>query len=319
VAERVVHTLPLDTYRDLYRATYRPWAAVVAVHLPLIATTAVLVAAGWTIAMQPRSARPTRGSLHADLVDPLESARADLAAWLGDPALELEFADEHGRWIRSSGPEASSRYDRASTVVTRSGRPVGLLVHDVALCGAPHALATAAALAGLALDANRYVAVSEARLADTARLSERLLTADAAMRSELQAELAHGPVQRLRSCADAVLSPGPLDDVVAGLRLVTSELRELSHGLYPPELIEGGLRAVLADRRGVPQRPLPEAVQITAYLLAVDDLASWFDDRGTVLRVHRTRPVADPSLLDRIEVLGGTVAGSTIELPVGAP
>ena len=118
------------------------------------------------------------------------------------PRLQLAFADGTGRWIAPSGEVHLDDlpYDRAITFVTRDGRPIGVLDHDIALSTAPDTLHTAAALAGLAFDANRLLAVSEGRLAETRRLGERLLGADIAMRAEMEELLDEGPIARLRAC-----------------------------------------------------------------------------------------------------------------------
>ena len=100
------------------------------------------------------------------------------------------------------------------------------------------------------------------------------------------------------------------------IRQATAEVRELSHGLYPPELIEGGLGAVVGDRRGAPRRRLPAAVEVTAFRLVTDDPAGWFEDQGTVLRVHVRRSTIDRTVLDRIDVLGGTVSHDVVDIPL---
>jgi hypothetical protein len=320
LAERVVPLLPVATFRDLGRGTYRPWAMVVGVHVPLVTCGALLVVMGWLVAVRPRvSALPT-GVLMLRDQDPVAMLRDDLAAWLGDPSLQLAFADGAGGWVAPTGDVCvdTSRYDRAATIVTRDEQPVGLLVHDVALASAPDAVATAAALAGLAFDANRLVAVSEGGLVEAHRLSDRLLRADATTRAEVLALLEDGPLARLRASADAVSFGALLPDVLLQLRLATSEVRWLSHGVHPPELADGGLRAALPFRPGVPERRLPPAVEITAFLLAHDDADASFEDRGTTLRVHRASGTLPPGTADRVAVLGGTVAGRVIDLPVPA-
>jgi|GEM_PF-6280564 hypothetical protein len=313
--ERAVHVLPVDSYRDGYVGSYRPWAMLLAVNLPLLATGALLVTVGWMLGVRPHTERLTSGRLVVRRRDPVAMLQADLAAWLGDPSLTIAYAG-------TTGPEAMNRsggrYDRATTAILRDGEPLALMCHDVALTRAPDALATAAALAGVAMDANRYVALSEARLAEARHLGERLLDADATTRAEVQAALEAGPIALLRHAADAVMLGAPLDGVVADLRRATSEVRVLSHGLYPPELIDGGLAAALPDRAGAPTRRLPAAVEVTAFLAAADDPRSSFENRGTMLRVNRTVALTDRAVLDRIGVLGGRVDGTAVELPVGA-
>ena len=158
--------------------------------------------------------------------------------------------------------------------------------------------------------------MSEGRLVEARRLGERLLGADTAMRAEMEELLDNGPIDRLRSCATDLLYGAPISSVVEPIRQATAEVRKLSHGLYPPELIEGGLGAVVGDRRGAPRRRLPAAVEVTAFRLVTDDPAGWFEDYGTVLRVHVRRETIRPTVLDRIDVLGGTVSNDFVDLPL---
>ncbi len=318
VIERVVHLAPLDTFRDPYFGTYRDWALVFVVHFPLIAAGAVIGAIGWSIAVRPHVERLPSGTFVLPDSDPVAMLRDDLADWVGDPTLQLAFADGTGRWIAPTGEVDLDdlRYDRATTIVTRGGRPIGVLDHDLGLTAAPDALHTAANLAGLAFDANQLLAVSEGRLAEARRLGERLLGADTAMRAEVEVLLDDGPIRRLRQCADDLNFGAPISSVVDSIRQATTEVRELSHGLYPPELIEEGLSAVVGDRRGAPRRRLPPAVEVTAFRLVSDDPTGWFEDHGTLLRVHVQRHTISPSVLDRIAVLGGTVMDGAVDLSI---
>jgi hypothetical protein len=309
--------LPLTTFRDLTGDTYKAWAMVVGVYIPLVAAGAVLAIIGWSLAVRPSEVAPPIGRLVLRERDPVQLLRDDMAAWLGDPTLELAFADPAGGWVSTKGVVSidGTRYDRATTVLTRDDADVGMLIHDVAVASAPEALATASALAGLALDANQLMAVSEGRLAEAHRTSAQLLLADSTTRSEVLAVVEEGPLTRLRRSADAIRFGAPLTDVLPELRLATSEVRELSHGILPPELATHGLRAALPTHRGVPQRRLPPAVEITVYLLARDDLGTEFNDRGAIVTVRCGDAPLSRSILDRIAVLGGTVDGHHIDLP----
>jgi hypothetical protein len=318
VIERAVHLLPFDAFHDPYLLTYKAWSFVIALALPLIAAGAVIGSIGWSMAVKPQVERLPSGTFVLPDSDPIAMLRNDLADWVGDPTLQLAFADGTGRWIAPSGEVHLDdlRYDRAITYVTREGRPIGVLDHDIALSTAPDALDTAAALAGMAFDANRLLAVSEGRLAEARRLGERLLGADTAMRVEMEQLLDDGPIARLQACADNLAYGAPIGSVVESIRQATAEVRELSHGLYPPELIEGGLGAVVGDRRGAPRRRLPSAVEVTAFRLVTDDSTGWFEDLGNVLRVHVQRRTISRMVLDRIDVLGGTVTDVVVDLPL---
>ncbi len=319
VIERAVHLLPFDAFHDPYLLTYESWSFVIALALPLIAAGAVIGSIGWSIAVKPQVERLPSGTFVLPDSDPIAMLRDDLADWVGDPTLQLAFADGTGRWIAPSGEVHLDdlRYDRADHVrhprgaTDRRARPrhraidgprrVGILLPPW-----PAWPSTRTSL----------LAVSEGRLAEARRLGERLLGADTAMRVEMEQLLDDGPIARLQACADNLAYGAPISSVVEPIRQATAEVRQLSHGLYPPELIEGGLGAVVGDRRGAPRRRLPSAVEVTAFRLVTDDPTGWFEDHDTVLRVHVQYRTIRRTVLDRIDVLGGTVTDDFVDLPL---
>jgi signal transduction histidine kinase len=313
--ERAVHTFPLDTFRDLYRDTYRPWAATTVVYLPLLATGALLVASAWTAFFTSAADRPNQRFAQRD---PIEALRDDLAGWTGDPSLRLAFADQDGLWLEAvdSVDASAGGYDRAVTVVRRNGQPIARLEHDIALSQAPEVLRTAAQLSGLAFDANRLLALADDQLRRARQLAERLLTADLDVRADVAATMDTGALRRVAAAADSVRDGDRLVDVADTLRDATTSVRLLARRLHPPELDDGGLLAVFPGRRGVPLRRLHSVIEVTAYQLSADDEKAWFQDDTTVIRVHRSTPLQDAALLDRIDALGGRVESDG---PTGGP
>jgi hypothetical protein len=315
------HLLALKDFRDLYRGTYQPWSLVLTQYLPLFMTGALLVAQGWTLAVRPVMKRAESTHDQRD-TDPLVALRDDLAAWTADPTLRLEYAAAEG-WIADpTAPlAATDRYDTSTTIVLRDGQLVGRIEHDIALSDCPDVLRTAAELAGLAFDANHFMAASEERLRQVRALGERLLTADLDTRRSLAITLEAGPLTQLRHAAEVLRCGASLDEVAATIRSACGEVRLLSHGLYPSDLEAGGLSAVLPNR-GVPRRRLDPPAEVTAFLLAHDDPEAWFEDRGSTLVVHRRRDLPS-QLRDRISVLDGWIAAGndpqegwvTVELP----
>ena len=124
VVERAVHLMPLDSFHDPYLDTYRPWSFVIALAVPLIAAGAVIGSIGWSIAVKPHVERLPSGTFVLPDSDPIAMLRNDLADWVGDPTLQLAFADGTGRWIAPSGEVHLDDlpYDRAITFVTRDGK-----------------------------------------------------------------------------------------------------------------------------------------------------------------------------------------------------
>jgi PAS domain S-box-containing protein len=202
------------------------------------------------------------------------------------------------------------------------------------------AIANAETGAQLAASRARIVATAD----DTRRRIERDLH-DGAQQQLVTLALA------LRGIEAAVpLEPHELREkvsqVVEGLASVLGELREMSHGIHPAVLSEGGLGPALrtlARRSVVPveldirgERRLPEQVEVAAYYVVSEALANaakYAQASGvevdvatedTVIRLSiRDDGVggADPALgsgliglHDRVEALGGTI---TIASPAG--
>jgi signal transduction histidine kinase len=167
------------------------------------------------------------------------------------------------------------------------------------------------------------------------RLAARLAEADAADRSDLRAELSR---------------------IAAGLADAVAELRELSRGIHPAALSEGGLGPALrtlARRCAVPvdldvttAARFPEPVEIAAYYVASEALANAMKHAqashieislaardGRLLLSVRDDGVggADPAvgsglvgLTDRVEALGGSIqlrsaAGAGTRITVDLP
>ena len=195
------------------------------------------------------------------------------------------------------------------------------------------------------------IANAENRAELTASRARIVATADATRR-RIERDLHDGAQQQLVSlalelrAAEAAL-PSELTDqraelsrVVEGLTAVLDELREISSGIHPAILSEGGLAPALktlARRSPIPvqldvrvEGRLPESVEVAAYYVVAEMLTNaakhahassvQVDVAGAdgVLRVSvRDDGVggADPArgsglvgLRDRVEALGGTIA-----------
>jgi signal transduction histidine kinase len=139
---------------------------------------------------------------------------------------------------------------------------------------------------------------------------------------------------------------GELDKLVAGLSGAVEELRELSRGIHPAILSEGGLGPALkalARRSAVPvhvevpmEGRLPEPVEVAAYYVVSEALANAAKHSGASA-VHVEARTADGrlhllvrddgaggaelgrgsglvGLTDRVQALGGTI---TVRSPAG--
>jgi signal transduction histidine kinase len=179
----------------------------------------------------------------------------------------------------------------------------------------------------------------------------RLVLATDRTRRQLERDLHDGVQQRLVSLAldvrriEGHVPPGldelrrDLAEVVAGLNETVDEVRELSRGVHPAMLTEGGLRPALralARRTAVPVRldvqpdgRQPEPVEVAAYYVVAEALTNVTKyaratavDVGVCVRRNCLQLTvrddgvggADPKrgtgltgLADRVEALGGTL------------
>jgi signal transduction histidine kinase len=201
------------------------------------------------------------------------------------------------------------------------------------------------------VDFNDLVATAVANAASRAELAAsraRIVATADETRRRIERDLHDGAQQRLVTLSlalrsfDATLPPGEeeiLAQVAEGLVEVIGQLRELSQGLHPAILSEGGLGPALrtlARRSPVPveleiqgERRLPEQVEVAAYYVVSEALANAAEhaqasvvhvalaaEDGRVALSIRDDGVggADPEqgsgligLRDRIEAVGGTI------------
>ena len=292
---------------------------------------------------------------HADL-------REALARTLGDPSLELAFwfpaehcyVDGEGTPVRLPEGDGSRR----ATLVERDGQPIAALLHDPFLDDNAELVQSVCAAASLALENERLQAELRARLVDLQASRARLVGATDAERRRIERDLHDGTQQRLVSIA---MSLGLLESKLPAqegearpllretrraLTLALEELRELTHGINPPLLVERGLAAALDElcrRAALPThvrldlaRRLPDEAESAAYFVASEALTNAAKHSHArevrVVAVYAagtlTVEVADDGiggagaaggsglrgLADRVEALGGSF---TVSSPPG--
>jgi signal transduction histidine kinase len=304
----------------------------------------------------------------AGLVVELGTPRGDtdlrlaLARTLGDPSLELAFwfpaeqcyVDGDGAPVQLPEDDAA----RSATFVARDGQPIAALLHDSALDDNAELVQSVCAAASLALENERLQAELRARLVDLQASRARLVGATDAERRRIERDLHDGTQQRLVSIAmslgllESKLAPGEeearplLHETREALTLALAELRELTHGISPPLLIEQGLSAALDDvcrRAALPvqlrlqvDRRLPDEIESAAYFVVSEALTNAAKhSHGSEVRVvaacagqRLTVEVTDDGiggagtaggsglrgLADRVEALGGRF---TVSSPPG--
>ncbi|TCC44987.1 HAMP domain-containing protein [Kribbella capetownensis] len=205
---------------------------------------------------------------------------------------------------------------------------------------------------------NAMAAAVQQAQRDLAGSRARIVAAADRARQRIERDLHDGTQQRLVALAlqlragEAAVPPdqpevrAQLANAARELTNATDELRELSRGIHPAILTEGGLGPALkalARRSPVPSEltvdipaRLPEPIEVCAYYVASEALANtvkhanasevWIDARVSEGRLHLSvrddgtgGAVPDQGtgligLADRVEALGGTIS---VDSPVG--
>lgn len=228
--------------------------------------------------------------LVVDLGEPAAAGtvRDRLARTLGDPTLvvgywlpELDrYVDEAGRPI-----EIPTRgQERAVTPIEKDGRPVAVLIHDIAVLDDPALISAVASAIGLALSNARLQAEVQARVAEVEASRRRIVEAADSQRRRLELKLRDGAEERLTRVAGLLAESGqPLAEVRAALDAARAELREFAGGIRPATLTESGLAAAipeLAERSPVsveavvPPERLPPPVEAAVYFVCSEGLTN---------------------------------------------
>jgi signal transduction histidine kinase len=159
-------------------------------------------------------------------------------------------------------------------------------------------------------------------------LARRVLVASDAERKRLERALHDGAQQRLVAATTTLglavrrLEAGEngaselLQQAAEEARLCLDDLRDLARDIYPTVLSERGLPSALKDlaRRAdgfveveaAPEERLPEAAELTAYLLVAEALAGLADDAEAVVSAR----VEDGALV--VEVRGASLDGDQL-------
>jgi signal transduction histidine kinase len=197
--------------------------------------------------------RPSRGELEALLREPL-----------GDPGLQLVFLEPgpSGGDPGRARPVTAEAQERRVTVVERDGTPSVALVHDPQLEDDPELLQAAGAVALLAAENAELDAAWHAALQELRESRARIVRAGDEQRRRLERNLHDGVQQRLAAISIELGTVGELlaedsplrsrvDQAGRDVEDTLDEVREVSHGLYPPVLSDWGIVAAL-ERTRVP-------------------------------------------------------------------
>lgn len=294
-----------------------------------IALTALAVAviAG---AMSARRAHRAVTSVVTELARGGADLRADLAARLGDPALEIAYPVDGGtRYVDSRGERVSVAEDGRTvlTPVRRRGVAVAAVLHRSDLDA--DRVESLASVVGLALEHERLNAEARAQLVELRRSGERIVAAGDAERRRLERDLHDGAQQHMVSLVlrgGLIRARHPGDEGVAtaltALTTAAEELRATARRLSSVVLDAAGLAAALsalAESRPLTVRSLPigrapALIEATIYLLAERasrdssvDIAVAAEDESVTATLECASEPALAELADRVATLGGTL------------
>jgi signal transduction histidine kinase len=181
-------------------------------------------------------------------------------------------------------------------------------------------------------DERRRFEVERARLGEVRASRARIVAAADETRRRIERDLHDGTQQRLVSlglqlrAAQATVPPQlgelerELSHVADGLTSVLDELREISHGIHPAILSEGGLEPALKAlrrRSALPveldlhaDRRLPEHVEVAAYYVVSEALTNAAKHaHASVVNVELHMHDAIAQLAIRDDGIGGAVPG----------
>ena len=202
--------------------------------------------------------------------------------------------------------------DRASAPIERDGREVAAIVYDASLDDDPEMVEAVRAAATMALENERLLAESEARLAEVQASRQRIVAAGDAERRRLERDLHDGAQQRLVALSlqlrmirsDIRRDPDQAEQLAAAasdeLAHSLQELRELARGIHPAALDHGLASALesLATRSTVATAVtcdapdhVPQAVELAVYFVACEALANvgkYAEATAASLRLSRT-------------------------------
>jgi hypothetical protein len=287
--------------------------------VPLVAVASILASVAWLELAAPRLHRTTAG-IAVRSASGSTDVTTYLAAALADPSVKVFFrrSGDIG-WVDVAGRPGSPAVDdpdRGLTTLEQQGVAFGAIEYDASLASQPDAIELAVTAAAFALDSERLVALANARAEDARRLTARLVSSGDAARDELRSRLEAGPLRNLEQVENALALGGDLADAARQLQEIAADVRRISHGIFPAELNEGGLPAVLTRASEVPLARFEPAIEITAFLAADGDCGAHITAEPGKLVIALSEPPREPTLLERVAVLDGAIDGATIVLPV---
>jgi hypothetical protein len=302
----------LITFVDRTPGAREAIADFAAIALPAMTLAFISAAIGWVELVEPRLTRRDGTVELRDLEHDRAGVRAMLADLLATPRVDLAYATESG-WVDDQGRVTDIVSERRTTTIVRvDGDPVAAILHDRDV--PVDAVQLGARLTAAQLAAEGATALARARAEAVRSATAELVRAGDRASLVVTNSVLRGPVPELVDLANRLRADtATLATAGDELRTITGQVRELSHGLLPRDLEQEGLPAVLDGRVHLDRR-LPDAIEITVYLLAYDDPDAEVRDRGDMIVVTRTSaPGAEAAA--RVSALGGSIDGTVAIVP----
>lgn len=211
-----------------------------------------------------------------------------LAKWLGDPSIEIHpWLPSEERYANSLGETIILPADPSRvTFLEWDGRPLGALIHDSFLAGAPQ-LRSVATVTRIVLERAALQAELRRNLDQLQEASQMLIDQEIERRKDLQIELHDGGQDEvigllviladLRRRLGTHVNPGVtelLEEGVARSKQLQRQIKDVAFKLSPPALEEFGLRAGVMSLRDrlrlpvdvdIPETRWPKRVEYAAY------------------------------------------------------
>jgi signal transduction histidine kinase len=245
-----------------------------------------------------------------------EALETALGRTLGDPTLVLAYRQPDSRGYADSGgrrvlvPPVTP--GRTSAPIEYEDREVAAIVYDASLDDDPEMVEAVRAAATIAIENERLLAESGARLAEVQASRQRIVAAGDAERRRLERDLHDGAQQRLVALslqlrmlrADIRRDPSQAEQLATDasdeLAHSLEELRELARGIHPATLDHGLPSALesLAARSTVTTAvtcdapaDVPRDIELALYFVACESLANvgkYAEATAASVRLSRT-------------------------------
>jgi signal transduction histidine kinase len=189
-------------------------------------------------------------------------ARDLLARALEQPSLRLAFwLPERGQYVDTDGvalPDSLELPGASVTAIQRAGRPYAVVVHESALPEEREVVEVAGSSSVLALENMRLEAELRASIGDLRASRTRIVAVADSERRRVERDLHDGAQHRLiglrvklrlleeASEADVTTRARLVHELEADAEAALEDLRSLVRGIYPPLLVDRGLRDALA-------------------------------------------------------------------------